>query len=201
MITVVPQAFSSAMTSITLTHSRKSRPVVGSSSTTTGGSITMIDASASSWRVPRLSRNGSASPSKPNRSIIASTFASASASARPCARRPNSSSSRTVEQQIWRSGFWNRKPTFAASWLVRSCVVGTPSMRTWPDEGFNRPLIRRIVVDLPAPFVPTNATKSPSGMQKLTSRRMGSSPSYDALTFLNSIMPKPLPRLKPAYTP
>lgn len=31
----------------------------------------MIDASASNWRVPRLSKNGSASPSKPNRSIIA----------------------------------------------------------------------------------------------------------------------------------
>ena len=74
-------------------------------------------------------------------------------------------------------------------------MVGTPSMRTWPDDGFSKPLTRRIVVDLPAPFVPTNATKSPSGMRKLTSRRMGSSPSYDALTFSNSIMPKPLPRL------
>ena len=177
MMTVVPRAFISAITSITLPHSRKSSPVVGSSSTTTAGSSTMMEASAKSCRVPRLSRNGSAAPSKPKRSIIASTFASASASARPCAVKPKSSSSRTVLQQIWRSGFWNRKPTFAASSLVRSWQVGTPSMSTSPALGFNRPLTRRIVVDLPAPFVPTNATNSPSATVKLTSRRMGSSPS------------------------
>ena len=191
MTTVVPRAFRSETTSITLAHSRKSRPVVGSSSTTIGGSSTMIDASAKSWRVPRFKRKGSASPSKPKRSIIASTFASALAPARPWAAKPNSSSSRTVLQQICRSGFWNRKPTFEASSLVLSCEVGAPSIKTSPDVGFKRPLIRRIVVDFPAPFVPTKATKSPSPTVKLTSRKMASSPSYEALTWRNSIMRKP----------
>ena len=69
-----------------------------------------MDASAKSCRVPRLSKNGSASASNPKRSIMASTRASASASARPCARKPNSSSSRTVAQQICRSGFGTGSP-------------------------------------------------------------------------------------------
>ena len=77
-------------------------------------------------------------------------------------------------QQIWRSGFWNRKPTRRASSLVRSSVVGTPSTSTWPASGFSKPFTRRIVVDFPAPFVPTNAANSPSGMVKLTPLRMGS---------------------------
>ena len=46
-------------------------------------------------------------------------------------------------------------------------------MSTWPPSGFNRPFTRRIVVDFPAPFVPTNATNSPSRMVKLTPFKMG----------------------------
>ena len=106
--------------------------------------------------------------------MMASTRASASGPACPSALNPNSSSSRTVLQQIWRSGFWNRKPTRRASSLVRSSVVGTPSTSTWPASGFSKPFTRRIVVDFPAPFVPTNATNSPSRMVKLTPLRMGS---------------------------
>ena len=109
--------------------------------------------------------------------MMASTRASASAPACPSARNPNSSSSRTVVQQIWRSGFWNKKPTRRASSLVRSSAVETPSMSTWPASGFSKPFIRRIVVDFPAPFVPTNATNSPSRMAKLTPFRIGADAS------------------------
>ncbi len=56
MMTVVPPSFSSRTTSITFTHSRKSRPVVGSSRIMVGGASTMMEASARSWRVPRFSR-------------------------------------------------------------------------------------------------------------------------------------------------
>ena len=56
IMTVVPFSFSSRTTSITFTHSRKSRPVVGSSRMMVGGASTMIEARASSCRVPRFSR-------------------------------------------------------------------------------------------------------------------------------------------------
>ena len=55
-MTVVPFSFSSRTTSITFTHSRKSRPVVGSSRMMVGGASTMMEARASSCRVPRFSR-------------------------------------------------------------------------------------------------------------------------------------------------
>ena len=132
-----------------------------------------MEASASSCRAPRFNRNGSSSGPKPNSSTSASTRASASGPSSPSALKPNSSSSRTVLQHIWLSGFWNRKPTVRASSLVLSSVVGAPSMSTWPLSGFNKPFIRRIVVDLPAPFVPTNATNSPWSMAKLTPFKMG----------------------------
>ena len=64
-----------------------------------------------------------------------------------------------------------------ASSLVFRAPVGTPSMSTSPAVGFSRPLTRRMVVDLPAPLVPTKATKSPSFTVKLTSRSTASSPS------------------------
>ena len=174
MTTVAPRLWMPRTMPITFSHSRKSSPVVGSSSTSTGGSSTATEASARSWRAPRFRRNGSSSGAKPNSPMIASTRASAFASAIPSALKPNSSSSRTVGQQICRSGFWKRKPTRRASSLVLSAVVGAPSMTTSPASGFNRPFIRRIAVDLPAPFVPTNATNSPSPMVKLTPFRMGS---------------------------
>ena len=78
---------------------------------------------------------------------------------------------------VQQPGFWNKKPTRRASSLVRRSLVGTPSMSTWPASGLSRPFIRRIVVDFPAPFVPTNATNSPSRMVKLTPFRMGADPS------------------------
>ena len=136
-----------------------------------------MDANANSWRAPRFNRNGSSSGSKANSSTIASTRESASGPSSPSALKPNSSSSRTVLQQIWLSGFWNKKPTRRASSLVRRSLVGTSSMSTWPASGLSRPFIRRIVVDFPAPFVPTNATNSPSRMVKLTPFRMGADPS------------------------
>ena len=134
-----------------------------------------MDASASSWRAPRFNRNGSSSGSEANSSTIASTRVGVR-SVQP-QHEPNSSSSRTVLQQIWLSGFWNKKPTRRDSSLVRRSLVGTPSMSTWPASGLSRPFIRRIVVDFPAPFVPTNATNSPSRMVKLTPFRMGADPS------------------------
>ena len=191
MMTVVPFSCSRRMMLMTSTHSRKSRPVVGSSSTTTGGASTTIDASANNCRVPRFNRNGSSSGSKPNSSIISSTRRSAASSSAPSALKPKSSSSRTVDEQIWLSGFWNRKPTLRAISLVLSCVVDTPSMSTSPDSGFNRPFTRRIVVDLPAPFVPTNATNSPSRTMNDTPFKMGIDASYDAQTSRNSIMRPP----------
>ena len=105
--------------------------------------------------------------------MMASTRARASSVSAPCALKPNFSSSRTLLQQIWRSGFWKRKPTRRASSLVLSWVVGVPSMRTWPAVGLSRPLMRRMVVDLPAPLVPTKAMNSPSSIVKDTSLRMG----------------------------
>ena len=122
-------------------------------------------------------RKGSSLGSKPKSSMSASTRASASGPSIPSALKPNSSSSRTVLQQICRSGFWNRKPTVRANSLVLSSVVGTPSTSTWPESGFNKPFTRRIVVDLPAPFVPTNATNSPRSTAKLTPFKMGSAAS------------------------
>ena len=136
-----------------------------------------MEASAKSWRAPRFSRNGSSSALKWNSSMMSCTRASASGPSAPSALKPNSSSSRTVLQQIWLSGFWNRKPTRRASSLVRRSVVGTPSMSTRPASGLSSPLIRRIVVDFPAPFVPTNATNSPSRIVKLTPFKMGSDAS------------------------
>ena len=56
-------------------------------------------------------------------------------------------------------------------------VVGTSSMSTSPEVGFRSLLARRIVVDFPAPLVPTKATKSPSFTVKLTSASTASSPS------------------------
>ncbi len=64
-----------------------------------------------------------------------------------------------------------------ASSLVFRAVVGTPSTITSPAVGFRSPLARRMVVDFPAPLVPTKATKSPSPTVKLTSRSTASSPS------------------------
>ena len=108
---------------------------------------------------------------------MASTRASASDPSSPSALNPNISSSRTVLQQICRSGFWKRKPMRRASSLVFREVVGTPSMSTSPEVGFKSPFASRIVVDFPAPLVPTKATKSPSFTVKLTSFSTASSPS------------------------
>ena len=64
-----------------------------------------------------------------------------------------------------------------ANSLVFREVVGTPSMSTSPEVGFKSPFTSRIVVDFPAPLVPTKATKSPLFTVKLTSFSTASSPS------------------------
>ena len=92
---------------------------MGSSSTTTGGASATMDASAR--QLPRAAVH--------EEGVLAGVEAEfldervhAGVGLRgrpsPSASKPNSSSSRTVLQQIWRSGFWNRKPTVRAKALV-----------------------------------------------------------------------------------
>ena len=100
---------------------------------------------------------------------MASTRASASDPSSPSALNPNISSSRTVLQQICRSGFWKRKPMRRASSLVFREVVGTPSMSTSPEVGFKSPFASRIVVDFPAPLVPIIPSMSPFSSENETS--------------------------------
>ena len=81
-----------------------------------------------------------------------------------------------VGLQSWRSGFWNRKPIFFASALVRSDVVGTPSTSTRPAVGFRRPFMSFETVVFPAPFAPISATNSPRPTVKFRSRTAAAPP-------------------------
>src|SRR5205814_5387739 len=59
---------------------------------------------------------------------------------------------------------------------ARSKVTSWPPRWMWPEVGSSRPAIIRKVVVLPHPEGPSRQKKSPSGMQKLSSRTPTTSP-------------------------
>ena len=126
--------------------------------------------------------------------------------AEPRFRGPNATSARTLPAKIWRSGSWNARPTFAASWATRSVDASTPSTRTRPSVGRSRPLKWRTSVDLPDPFWPTIATRSPRRSRARRRRRPGCRPgrrrrgprAVDHATASRLARPPTVPRSRPA---
>ncbi len=158
----------SARSSIASTWWRRSRWTVGSSRTRTGAAWATAMASRTSWRSPSESSRASR-PRRcptPTRSIAAAT-AARSAGRRPrsgCSwgSRPSATTSSTrVENGSEAAGA--RRPAAARrrAGRARRSAAAEPD-RTVPEVGRSEPGERRAAgVDLPAPFGPRSATRSP----------------------------------------
>ena len=161
------RSFRSASSSMTSTWWRMSRWTVGSSRTRTGAAWATATASSTSWRSPSDSSRASR-PTRwpsPTRSIAAAT-AARSAGRRPrsgssCGSRPRATTSSTAHRERQLGG--------CGTTAIRRAIVVAVERRERPPvdrdgrrpSGARTPVSSRSSVDLPAPFGPTSATRSP----------------------------------------
>ena len=87
----------------------------------------------------------------------------------PFCNSPKASSSSTVGNRIWWSGFWNRMPTSRTA-ARRSRARSSPLTRQVPCPGATSPATSRASVDLPEPLRPTTPSRSTEA-EKLMSCR------------------------------
>ncbi|OPX69840.1 MAG: hypothetical protein A4E36_00780 [Methanoregulaceae archaeon PtaB.Bin009] len=174
MMTVFPCWFSSSRSSMMSSDPDGSRPLVGSSNTSTSGSIASTPAMATRFFSPpdRWWGGRRPNPERPTRPRAPSTASFTSSSVNPRLVGPNATSWYTVGEMICRSGFWSTNPTLFRSVLrdARSYEMGTLSKRMVPESGRIMPLNIRRIVDFPAPFGPTSAIFSPLRTWKLIPR-------------------------------
>jgi hypothetical protein len=110
----------------------------------------------------------SASSAMSRSASTSSTRRSTSEQSNPRWRGPNDTSSRTVGEKSWASELWNTKPTRArnarANWSSSSvaAVSSVPNAWTVPRSGPRSPASNLSIVDLPQPFAPSRATRSPA---------------------------------------
>ena len=179
-------------------------PVVGSSRTSTAGSMArmlpratslrpetsrsygLVDRARSSGRWPRVPGRRAARPR-----VCAS----------PRLPGPKRSSRSTVREKSWSSGSWKTKPTCdqpGGGWARRRCRVHRAS--TVPDAGRSSPTRCLTSVVLPEPFCPTMATRSPGSMDSETPRT-ASTMSYRWTSPETSMVGISRPELAPRPTP
>src|SRR6266480_2815839 len=77
---------------------------------------------------------------------------------------PKLTSSRTVTAKSCWSACWNTDPTRHASCSGTQSRVSQSPTHTVPSSGRASPATSRTTVDLPAPFLPSSATRSPGAM-------------------------------------
>src|SRR5208283_3857595 len=155
--------------------------MVGSSKIKDCGSQAKTEANATRFRSPPLRRNGEVFRYWVNdrRFKAHVTRSSMTSALKPKFFRAKAISSSTVSLNNWWSGFWKTKPTFLAKAATLVLVVSTPSIQTFPDEGFKSPLKCLTNVDFPAPFCPIIATNSPSVIVRETPLRASTLLGYE----------------------
>ena len=150
-----------------------SRLPVGSSASTTRGSLASARAIATRWRWPPDSAVGRnlARSASPTRSISSVARRRAARAGRPASSAGNSTFSTAVSSSIrWKA--WKTNPT--ASWRsrarARSLIWSTrlPASRTSPPDGRSSPPSRCSRVDFPQPLGPMMATVSPAATSRST---------------------------------
>ena len=153
---------------------RGSRPVSGSSRTSTAGSWTIACATFTRWRMP-FEYAGSRRVSVGSRPTVSSAVAAARAgSGRPCSRAESVTNSRAVSGSKTPS-CWGTRPISRVT--PESARGSRPSTRTVPFDGRASPQSMRNIVDLPAPFGPSSAV-TPGPTSKLTSETATSGPNH-----------------------
>src|SRR5712692_3249045 len=147
-------------------------------------------ASATLFLSPPLRRNGevSAYSDKPRASRVRTTCFSTTSGVNPKFLSPNATSSLTVSENSRWSGFWKTSPTFLDSFATLTFRVSSPSTRTRPWDGFNRPFRCLASVVFPAPFSPIIAIKSPPSRFKSMSCRAVWPDRYVKETFSSVII-------------
>src|SRR6266545_5277632 len=156
--TARPRAASSLAKPLNQRMPSGSRPLTGSSNSSTGGSPSSAAAMPSRCRMP------SEKPPVRRRATVASPTVSSTS----CTRRrgrPPACASHSRWSQARRPGCSavasSSAPTSRSG--LRSLVYGLPPTRALPASAASSPRIRRMVVDLPAPLGPTNPVTRPGG--------------------------------------
>ena len=162
--------------------------MVGSSRIRSWGSQARTLARAILWRSPRLLEKGNHSGSRSKVSRTCSVRSFILSSDHPWTFMEKAISSLTVFSQICLSGFWKRNPQSLAKVLEGVLRVSFPLRYTCPPVGSKRPLISLLMVLFPAPLAPISATKSPLGIWKLRSFRIGLFSEYPKFTFSKRII-------------
>ena len=177
---------STAVPSSRFTRTRQSRNrpaetgsswAVGSSSSSTLGSMAMTEARFSSCFCPpdRVSVSRWNQLSMPKKAAISATRPRISSPDRPRLSRPKASSCHTLSVTICSSGRWSTKPT--AVWARgESSPAGRPSSSTAPDSvpwGERAGFSSRSRVVLPLPDGPQRVTNSPAFRARSTPSRAG----------------------------
>src|SRR6218665_793543 len=141
-----------------------SRPAVGSSSSSSGGSMISARASATRLTMPPDKSAGMrlACPgwSPTICSLTKAASRTRSAGSVPCSRREKATLSSTLKAEN-SAPCWNSMPTRLAAPARPICAAGWPSTVTWPRVGPARPKIWRSSPVLPLPEPPTSASISP----------------------------------------
>ena len=163
MITVVPVLFNSFMVLIRLRREVRSRFAVGSSSINSSGFKMSAVASDTFFFSPKLSLCG-------GRFLRCVIFIFSSIWVL-CVLMfsfgilrffgPYSMSSITLGVKSWSSGSWKTMPMWLRSFEKFFEVVFSLKTLISPEFGVSRPAISRIRVDLPEPFGPSIAMRSP----------------------------------------
>lgn len=160
-----------------------SRPLTGSSSTTTAGSPSNAAAIPSRWPMPseNVPARRCAASSSPASSITSWTRRAGIRLLRARHRRWFSAVRPGCTALVSSSA-----PTVRSG--SRSCRYGVPPMRTSPAVGRFRPSIMRIVVDFPAPLGPRNPVTRPGRTRKPSPSTAVVFP-YRLVRSVTSIMP------------
>ena len=180
--TVAPSATSSPMTSHVSSRPRGSRPVVGSSSSTTAGSATSAPARSSRLRMPPeyvLAGRVAASVSR-KRSISSVARALASVLFMPYSRPTMYRFSKPVRFSST-AAYWPDSPIDLRT-LSGSASTSCPATHARPESGRSNVVRMRTAVVLPAPFGPSSPSTVPVGI----SRSMPSSARVDPKVFTSA---------------
>ena len=179
--TVVPCAWTRAISSSTSADSCTPSEAVGSSRSSSRGWCTMARATATSWRWPpdrdRTERSGSCSgtPSCPRMAAASLRIWMSDSS-----WRRRSRPSITLEAISRLSHSARSCQTTETPWRLAPCGsagTGRPSSAITPEVGAMSPAMQRIRVLLPAPFSPASATSSPARTVRSTPSRAVSGPN------------------------
>ena len=158
---------------------RKSKPVSGSSRTSTDGSATRARAISTIWNCPPdMARQGirakAAAPmSSRARSAICSSARPGWARTRMCGARPTITISAPLSPMAEALRACGTYESARPSARGVMSAMSRPSINEQPRSHFCRPIIVRSNVVFPAPLGPRTAMRERAGTVKPTSSRMG----------------------------